>query len=250
MKISWRISASDVRRIRAFVETHKQEKMVQNRKLRYRRARDRVITRATFWRASIMGLVTTQQPSGPGTHVQRFLRRVPFALTYRACARKKNLRSYAEKEIRNARLRFSNRLAEMVATNFERVAGGIWEETYDALEDLRTARVRRKTQLKEVERNAANFIDEKYAGYGPKQARNLLQCMGLTKHEIPLDSRIMKWLNEFGFPIRLTAQALSDRNYYMFVLDAVQAMCERGGVDPFILDAAIFTSYDRSTGAG
>ena len=74
----------------------------------------------------------------------------------------------------------------------------------------------------------------------------MLQMLGLTRHEIPLDSRIVKWLNEFGFPIRLTAASLADENYYQFVGDGFQALCRAAGVLPCLMDAAIFSSIDKS----
>jgi hypothetical protein len=33
-------------------------------------------------------------------------------------------------------------------------------------------------------------------GVGPTQARNLLQSLGLTWYEIPLDSRVVRWLRD------------------------------------------------------
>ena len=86
--------------------------------------------------------------------------------------------------------------------------------------------------------------DHDFHGFGPKQARNLLQSLGLTRHEIPIDSRIAKWLNDFGFPVRLSASALGDRHYYAFVMDGVQALCRASEVAPCVLDAAIFASFD------
>jgi hypothetical protein len=70
--------------------------------------------------------------------------------------------------------------------------------------------------------------------------------LGLTRHEIPIDSRITKWLNGFGFPVRLSASALADPNYYTFVMDDFQALCQACGVVPCVLDAAIFPSFDGS----
>src|SRR4051794_37056495 len=60
----------------------------------------------------------------------------------------------------------------------------------------------------DTERNAARFIDDHYQGFGPKQSRNLLQGLGLSRFDVPIDSRITKWLNEFGFPVKLTVSAL------------------------------------------
>jgi thermostable 8-oxoguanine DNA glycosylase len=95
-----------------------------------------------------------------------------------------------------------------------------------------------------TERNAAEFIDENLKGFGPKQSRNLLQSLGLTRYEIPIDSRITKWLNAFGFPVKLTADALSNREYYNFIGDGFQALCARAEIYPCVLDAAIFSSFD------
>jgi len=99
-----------------------------------------------------------------------------------------------------------------------------------------------------LERSAAQYIQEKLRGFGPKQSRNLLQTLGLTKFEIPLDSRVLKWLNTVGFPVPLSASALSDESYYSFVMDGVQELCAACGVFPCILDAAVFSSFDRAGG--
>lgn len=98
-----------------------------------------------------------------------------------------------------------------------------------------------------LERQVANFVDDNLAGFGPKQSRNFLQWLGLTKYEIPVDSRITKWLNEFGFPVMLSATALADRNYYEFVSEGIQSLCAKARVYPCVLDAAIFTSFDEDS---
>jgi len=108
----------------------------------------------------------------------------------------------------------------------------------------------RTTQTLQSEREAAEFINNQFKGFGPKQSRNLLQSLGLTKYEIPIDSRITKWLNRFGFPVKLSAQALSDPNYYKFVSDGVQQLCAQSGVYPCVLDAAIFASFDKGGWSG
>jgi hypothetical protein len=69
--------------------------------------------------------------------------------------------------------------------------------------------------------------------------------LGLTRYEIPIDSRITRWLNAFGFPVKLTAVVLQDRNYYNFVSEGFQRLCEACEIAPCVLDAAIFASYDK-----
>jgi hypothetical protein len=51
-------------------------------------------------------------------------------------------------------------------------------------------------------------------------------------------------LNEFGFPVRLSATALADQNYFEFVSDGFQKLAKACGVVPCVLDAAIFSSFD------
>ena len=81
-------------------------------------------------------------------------------------------------------------------------------------------------------------------GFGPKQSRNLLQSLGLTKYETPLDSRVINWLNDFGFPVKLTGNALSDQNYYHFISDGIRELCSAADLYPCVLDAAMFAQMD------
>jgi len=100
-------------------------------------------------------------------------------------------------------------------------------------------------QTPDTERKSADIIIDHLKGFGPKESRNLLQSLGLTRYEIPVDSRITKWLTEFGFPIKLSATALADKNYYNFVLDGFQKICAASGIFPCVMDAAIFSSFDE-----
>jgi hypothetical protein len=68
--------------------------------------------------------------------------------------------------------------------------------------------------------------------------------LGLSRFEIPIDSRITKWLNSFGSPVRLTANAVADPAYYDFVSDGFQRLSEACEIVPCVLDAAIFSSFD------
>lgn len=96
----------------------------------------------------------------------------------------------------------------------------------------------------EAEVEAADFVDGRFKGFGPKQSRNLLQGLGLTKYEIPIDSRIIKWLNDFDFPVKLTGKPLGDPEYYKFVSRGIRELCDACGIYPCMLDAAIFSSFD------
>jgi len=62
---------------------------------------------------------------------------------------------------------------------------------------------------------------------------------------VPIDSRIIKWLNDLPFPLRLSGPALADRHYYCFVVDGLQELCRTCEIMPCVLDAAIFVSFDK-----
>ena len=109
---------------------------------------------------------------------------------------------------------------------------------------MSTLRTLERPHGKIDERRAAHAIDDLLTGFGPKQARNLLQTLGLTQHEIPLDSRVAKWLKVFGFPAPVSAAALGDAGFYDFALDAFQQIAAAADLEPCLLDAAIFASFD------
>ena len=94
------------------------------------------------------------------------------------------------------------------------------------------------------ERKLANFIAEKMPGFGPKQSRNFIQGPGLSRFEVPLDSRIAKWMRDFDWPVPVSAGALGDIEYYEFVEDMFQKLCKKAKIYPCVLDAAIFSSFD------
>ena len=139
-------------------------------------------------------------------------------------------------------IRFRNRIAHDLAVNLHRLEAGEWGR---ALGQCR--RLARPT-TRAIEREVAAYIKETFDGFGPKQSRNVLQELGLTRFEIPIDSRVTRWLNEFGFPVRLTASALGDSSYYDFISDGIQALCAKADVFPCVLDAAIFGMNDEEPG--
>jgi hypothetical protein len=182
--------------------------------------------------------LTTQQRAGPNSPVNRLLTASPFPLALAKCRASEDLEPLIVKTLRKVRgLRRYNRIATEAAANLEWLESGGWRELSGLIREL-PARRRR------VERKAARAIDDQLKGFGPKQARNFLQMLGLTRYEIPLDSRVTRWLKDHDFPIRLTAGGLSDPSYYEFVLDGVQALCSKARVLPCIFDACVFASFD------
>ena len=131
-------------------------------------------------------------------------------------------------------IRFKNRLADFIGSNFVKLEDGWWPEFMSTLRTLD------RPHEKMDERRAAHIIDYSLKGFGPKQARNLLQWLGLTQHETPLDSRVVKWLKSFGLP----APDLGKADSYDDAMDRFQQIAAAADISPCLLDAAIFTSFD------
>jgi hypothetical protein len=90
-----------------------------------------------------------------------------------------------------------------------------------------------------------DYIDNHFAGFDPKQARNVLQALDLTRYEIPIDSRVTNWLNDLlHFPVRLSSIALADVEYYKFVQSGIRELCEARDLFPCIFDRAVFSLKD------
>jgi len=238
MKILWQVSSEDIQKTKTFIKLHHRNKFVQARIKRNLGKTKPRITKTVFWRNLIACLVTTRQRSGPNSWVTRFLNSDSFLLDYSLCESKPRLELAAEKMLAKYRLRRSTVLAAQIRENLIYFRS-YWKEISGQLEELRI-----KKNIT-TERSVARYFQNKFKGIGPKQSRNLLQSLGLTRYEIPIDSRITKWLNYFGFPVELTAEGLSDANYYNFISDGIQHLCRKSNLYPCVLDAAIFSSFDK-----
>ena len=247
MKINWIIEEKDIRHIKEFVASQSGKSFVKNRIARNVDGPIPDFNRDIFWNAMISCLLTTQQRSGPESFVTRFICTDPFPLNFNKCMEQTNLKEFVEDTIANfGGLRRAKTIGDEVLRNFKWLKNGGWQEIV-AIAKVLVENRRRSPQLddKYIERKAAKIAIDKLKGFGPKQSRNLWQSLGHTRFEIPIDSRITKWFNKNGFPVRLSAGALSDENYYNFVMDGIQETCKESVVYPCVLDAAIFASFDQ-----
>ena len=240
MKITYEITPAEVHVVRSFYKKWENDPFVQNRYHRNVAGQSVAINQSKVWEAVISCLLTSQQRSGPASAVNRFITRKPFPLRLKACRAHPNPAALTRDTIDSfGGIRRGETIGRQAAFNLQRLEENGWPDFLDCFTKLKSAPDR------QAERQAARYVAEYLKGFGPKQSRNLLQSLGLTRYEIPIDSRITRWLNEFGFPVILTAQALSNTEYFEFVSDGFQAICEKAGIYPCLLDAAIFTSYDK-----
>lgn len=239
MELVWRVNPDDARRLREFVAAQQDNPFVRVRIRRNVEQPPTGVTIAEFWEQLVGCLLTSQQRSGPGSPVARIIGAKPFALSFAFLQQQHDRVATARQVLTDfGGIRFTNLIPERLALNLAALEADLWPRTEEVLASM----VEQPTPSSE--RSAAEFINTHYVGFGPKQARNLLQGLGLTRYEIPIDSRITKWLNRFGFPLVVSAAALADEHYYNLISDGIQAMCRECGILPCVLDAAIFSSYD------
>ncbi len=239
MHFNWSVPDSDVLRLNDFVKLH-HNPFVARRISRNVNRQDVRVDKDAILRQMIMCLLTTQQRSGPNSSVAIFLRKIPFPLTESAISGQQDIETFVRQTLKgNGLNRFIDKIPKSFLYNF-----GILQTTGWTLLDALLVELNEDASI-ETERKMADHLHDTFSGFGPKQSRNFLQALGLTKYEIPIDSRITTWLNNFGFPITLSSSALQDRGYYHLVSDGIQALCSRAEIYPCVLDAAIFASFDK-----
>lgn len=240
MELVWKASPADARKLRAFIKATEADPFVRNRKRHNLGSKRRVVSKPAFWHALVGCLLTSQQRSGPTSAVARFMRQRPFPLAYPLEGSPARIEGRVTRTLTEfGGIRMSTRIGKQLAGNFTTLEAGLWPVLLTRLDSLT------RSSTPEDERALADYLDDTFAGIGPKQSRNLLQSLGLSRYEIPIDSRITKWLNAFGFPFHLTADGLADRHYFAVVSKGIQSLCAAAGVLPCVFDAAVFASYDN-----
>jgi hypothetical protein len=180
-------------------------------------------------------------PKAPGFAGGYLLQITPYPLDFDKISLANDPRSAIETAIRNSGgIRFHGKIATDLAENFSKLEDAYWDETLNRCNQLTGQGTSQSS-----ERSVAHFIADTFRGFGPKQSRNLLQALGLTRYEIPIDSRITKWLRKSNFPVPISASLLADPDYYDFVLDGFQKLSAAADIFPCELDAIIFAQADN-----
>ena len=240
MDPAWNITETDLDRWREFVAKNSKNEMVINRYRRNIKREGIDLSKGYLWRVLVGCQVTTQQRSGPDTPVSRFLRSKSPALDYLKCARETSLENLLAQEFSNGGLRRSVTMANNLTTIQKNLDEGEWSKLSEHLRTLEKNTTRGK------ELKVAQYLQSrKYPGLGPKQARNFIQWIGLSRYEVPLDSRVLKKLKELGCTFVPRSTALSDETVYRFVQSGIQQIAAALDIYPCILDACIFSSFDN-----
>ncbi len=238
MKISWNINESDIQKVKKVMKEN-DNFFLKNRRERNIEKKNIEIDKNIIILNLMMCLLTSQQRSGPNSVVGKFLSLKPFPITSELIDESDNIELLIKLILQeNGLTRYINKISAFFAENIKKIELDNW----NLISKLNYLNI---NQSKETERELADFLNDWLKGFGPKQSRNFLQALGLTKYELPIDSRIARWLNDFGFPVSLTSSPLSDKGYYHFVSDGIQELCLKAKIYPCELDAVIFSSFDN-----
>jgi len=240
LQLTWFFSEDDAVARKGFVAAHAKHALVLDRARLNVRRQGIDITAATAWKVFIGCLVTTQQRSGTGSTVSRFLDSGTTILNLRKLLESKSIEMLARHELSKAGLRRNEIIADQISSAVDYFGGKKWKTVSESLESILTYPTLRK------ERKVAAFLSGTFKGLGPKQSRNFIQWIGLSRYAVPLDSRFSKHLREISFPVPVAATALQDEGYYCFIEDGVQKLAELAECYPCMYDASVFASFENA----
>jgi hypothetical protein len=238
--IEWHVTADDKACVKALVEKQGTTKIVRDRYDRNLAESKPQVTKDRLWRAMVCMRLTTLARSGPKSKIATFQSLSPFSLAYDTTRKQQSREDFILNTLRAHQVgRHPPTISEQLDNNLKRLEDAEWPHALKQCNRL--VRLERR----ETECEVADYIDEKFEGFGPKQSRNVLQALGLTRYEIPIDSRVTNWLNEeLKFPFQVTSATLFDKHYYGLILDAICKLCEECEIFPCVLDASIFGATD------
>lgn len=252
--IDWSFSGREMEIVQEIITAQEDNPFVQNRWAKNVKPSEISVTEAQFWKAHLTALLTSQQRSGPESHVFQFVKNEIEALNLERCREVNGVSQFVSEVLReNGGIRYYNNIGDACEENLARLDSGGWNSLWDELDlltDIRSREPRGGDYAEE--RRVAIYLSQGFASdgfhrIGPKQARNILQILGLTRFEIPLDSRITKWLNaNLDLPYVISGGGLNQPEFYHFVMDLVQGLCRASNELPCIFDAAVFSSFDTS----
>lgn len=242
MDITWIITEEDKNLVKELVKKQSNTDMVCERRERNLKYPKPKVTKEVFWKEMVCARLTTLAKSGLNSPVEIFSRKSPFALSYNIMLQQQDLERFIHGKLTENKIgTHRQKISKDLVSNFNRLEGGEWDNTLKQCNRLISSTSR------ETEAEVAGYIKKTFQGFGSKQSRNVLQGIGLTRYEIPIDSRITNWLNDsLKFPFRVTPEALSDEHCYKFILDAICYLCEVCNVDPCMLDALVFDAQDNN----
>lgn len=242
MDITWQITADDKASVKAIVDQQRNSEVVRDRYQRNLAEPKINVTKEALWQSMVSMRLTTLAASGPESKLAAFQLLSPFPLAYDTIRNQESPQDFIRSTLNSHGVgTHRKKISKELSKAFEILEDHEWQHALDQCNRLA------RLQPRETEAEVANYISDTFKGFGSKQARNVLQDLGLTRYEIPIDSRVTNWLNDvLKFPFKVTSTALSDRHCYKLVLDAICGLCEECDTFPCVLDASIFSAADET----
>jgi hypothetical protein len=245
MRFHLEIEPADITAVSRLMENYHSHRFVRERHDRNVALPPSENTRDWFWATHLMCLLTTQNKSGAGSAVEQFLCMRPFPLSWEICQAVDDVDALIYDTLSRLGIRRWKISADWAQQNYRRLLDDGW----GVLEGWSQRLLVQRAQMPKInhyplEREAAQAVQVLLKGIGPKQSRNFWQNMGMTRYEIPIDSRILRWLSgimDFYIP----SNGLADERFYCQVMDVLRNLALAADVLPCMLDAAVFASFER-----
>lgn len=238
MRLELTYDSTDVEIVKKLAATPESRKLIRERNAYLAMGRTRHDD-AAIWRAMVVCLLTKRQRATPGTAVQRFCDETPFQLAYGVFAgvAPDHIGEQTTSIIARNGLWRANEIGPQVQENAIWLGDGGFDEIRDHIDRL--AYRPNSTD----ERATATFLAEKLKGIGPEQSRNFLLNTGVMFYEIPIDSRVTRWIktNLSGAKdLPISDKTLADPDYYTLILDCLVQLAHDAGLTPVEFDAIMF----------
>jgi thermostable 8-oxoguanine DNA glycosylase len=236
MELIWKLTDSDINKIRDFVNKNKNQKVdrIISRNINHI---DRTIDKDSLLRTMLICLLSSETDSYPDGKIEQMLRKKPYLLNYEYLFKVRDIEILFREVFQTfGNTKYVNKVPRYFSTNFD-----FLEETDWDLELKINSSIENEL-TKSDERKLADLVDKSFKGFGSKEARSFLLALGITKYEIPIDYKLSKWLENFGFPIKFSKTALQDILFYHFISDGIQKLCEISDIYPCILYTSIQSS--------
>lgn len=238
MEIIWKLSDSDINKVRDYVKNNMNQnvEMIINRNINHI---DRKIDKDSILRTMLICLLSSETDSYPERKIEQMLKKKQELLNYQYLFKVRNIEYLFQEVFQTFGItKYANKVPKYFSTNFE-----FLEETdWDLGLEINSSITNELTKYDE--RKLADMVDKSFKGFGSKEARSFLLELGVTKYEIPIDHKLIKWLENFDFPIKFTKTALQDILFYHFVSDGIQKLCEVSEIYPCVLYTSIISSTE------
>jgi hypothetical protein len=205
------------------------------------------------WTTMALALTTSQQRSAPGTPVWDLWCADPSPLSLKNVeAWRPTIATKAAEFLKDWGVnRFYNRVGGFLEANYEKLfvngASETLQQYVDTLWSLREQYPDGDESVRDEEREICKkVLSLELKGIGNKQCRNWLQNCRLLRYELPLDSRVLKFLRPIMPDVPLEQDLLGYASYYHFIEDTVQELCACVGLFPCVADAVMFLNAGRA----